>query len=211
MMSSRGTPFASIEAAVEVGRIFTRDTFGVGKVLTPLKVTRLITILLGWILLAFLIRNYIPKMKKIGLIPADTNVSESEYQDWDSLPDEEKMKEAKRMAIYAAMIDSIDQNIGKLLAQVEELGQLDNTLILFAADNGACAENVENAISKKFKGEMGTVGYYACLGKDWANVCNTPFKKAKNSSYEGGEATPLVDNRFARAFRQSGDGCHVRL
>lgn len=64
MMSPRGTPFASIEAAVEVGRIFTRDTFGVGKVLTPLKVTRLVLIIVGWILLLILIQNYTPKMTR---------------------------------------------------------------------------------------------------------------------------------------------------
>lgn len=134
----------------------------------------------------------IQKMKALGLIPADTKVSDPTYPEWNSLSDEEQKKEARRMAIYAAMIDSVDQNIGKLLAKVEELGQLDNTLILFAADNGASAENVEIRLSKKFKGEMGTVGYWASLGKNWANVCNTPFRKAKNSSYEGGICTPFI-------------------
>jgi len=136
----------------------------------------------------------IKKIKKLGLIPAEARVSNPAHSNWNSFSDLKREQEAKRMAIYAAMIDSIDQNIGNLLAKVEELGELENTLIMFAADNGACAENVEHRLSKKFKGEMGTVGYYACVGKDWANVSNTPFKKAKNSSYEGGICTPFIVN-----------------
>ncbi|WPJ96423.1 arylsulfatase [Coraliomargarita algicola] len=134
------------------------------------------------------------KMKALGLIPEDTKISEPTYRDWDSLSDEEQAKEAKRMAIYAAMIDRVDQNIGQLLAQLEALGELENTLILFASDNGASAESPEAGLSKKFKGEMGSVGYWASQGSDWANVSNTPFRKAKSDSYQGGICTSFIVN-----------------
>ncbi|MGB0745089.1 MAG: arylsulfatase, partial [Opitutales bacterium] len=137
----------------------------------------------------------IAKMKELGLIDESTTVAAPSHDDWDSLSDGEKAKEAKRMAIYAAMIDSVDQNIGKLLVKLEELGQRENTLIMFASDNGASGQNAEKSLIKKgvkFQGEMGTVGTWASQGGDWANVSNTPFKKSKNSSFQGGICTPFI-------------------
>ena len=95
------------------------------------------------------------------------------------------------MEIYAAMIDRVDQNIGRLLRKLEKQGKLDNTLILFLSDNGACAEEpkVDNADPKA---PMGTVATFESIGKNWAQVCNTPLRKWKATSHEGGICTPLV-------------------
>lgn len=71
-------------------------------------------------------------------------LSEPYYADWEALPEEEEAKEDTRMAIYAAMIDRVDQNIGKLLERIEARGELDNTLVLFAADNGCAAGSLDN-------------------------------------------------------------------
>jgi arylsulfatase len=93
------------------------------------------------------------------------------------------------MEVYAAMIDRMDQNIGKLLAKLKEIGKDENTLILFVSDNGASAEmvNLEDDY-----GEIGTMTRWSSLGKNWANVGNTPFRYFKNNSYEGGINTPLI-------------------
>ena len=93
------------------------------------------------------------------------------------------------MAVYSAMIDSIDQNLGRLFRHLEETGELDNTLVMFLSDNGASAEVVEIG-----DGEIGAVDRWASIGGHWANVSNVPFKAYKNSSFEGGVETPFIVN-----------------
>ncbi|MCX6327355.1 MAG: arylsulfatase [Bacteroidia bacterium] len=144
------------------------------------------------------------KMLELGMVDQSMKLSEQTAIDWESLTEEEKDQEDLRMSIYAAMIDRIDQNIGKLLKKLEETGKLDNTLILFASDNGACAENAEGNIKNpKGTGEPGTLAYWASLKENWANVCNTPYRYYKNSSYEGGICTPFIA-WWPKKIRQEG-------
>ncbi len=91
------------------------------------------------------------------------------------------------MATYAAMIDRMDQNIGRLLSKLRSLDKDDNTLIFFASDNGGSSEVVRIG-----EGPIGTATRWASLKGDWANVSNTPFRKFKNYSHEGGICTPLI-------------------
>jgi arylsulfatase len=138
------------------------------------------------------------------MVDASMQLSKQTAIDWESLTEEQKDQEDLRMSIYAAMIDRIDQNIGKLLQKLEETGKLDNTLILFASDNGACAENYEKKIgSENSKGAPGTLAYWASVGEDWANVCNTPYRYFKNNSYEGGICTPFIA-WWPKTIRQNG-------
>jgi arylsulfatase len=130
------------------------------------------------------------RMIEMGIADPKMKLSEPVSKDWNSLSEEKKVEEDLRMAVYAAMIDCVDQNIGKLLAKLEELGKLDNTLIMFAADNGCSAENAEKAVGGT--GEIGSMTYWASLHEDWANVSNTPFRYYKNYSYEGGICTPFI-------------------
>jgi len=133
------------------------------------------------------------KMLESGMVDPSMKLSEQTTTDWESLTDEQKDEEDLRMAIYAAMVDRIDQNIGKLLQKLKETGKLDNTLILFASDNGACAENAEgNLKNSTGAGEPGTVAYWASVKQNWANVSNTPYRLYKNNSYEGGTCTPFI-------------------
>jgi arylsulfatase len=91
------------------------------------------------------------------------------------------------MAVYSAMIDSIDQNLGRLTAYLDETGELEDTLIMFLSDNGASAEMVDVG-----EGEIGAIDRWASVGGHWANVSNVPFKAYKNSSFEGGTNTPFI-------------------
>ena len=98
-----------------------------------------------------------------------------------------------RMALYAAMIDRVDQNIGKLLRALENRGQLDNSLILFLSDNGACAEGGilgggQVRDKKKRNARFGAISY----GKAWANVSSTPYRLYKHFTHEGGSCTPFI-------------------
>ncbi len=135
------------------------------------------------------------KMLTLGMVDPAMKLSAQTAKDWDSLTEQEKDQEDLRMAIYAAMIDRIDQNIGKLIEKLKQTGKLDNTLILFVSDNGSNSENAEGNFEKKGNngtGLPGTVSYWASLKEDWANVSNTPYRLFKNTSYEGGICTPFI-------------------
>lgn len=129
------------------------------------------------------------KQKQLGILPKNTLLSQAEHTDWNSLTDEEKAEESKTMTVYAAMIDRLDQNIGRILEKLEKQGKLNNTLILFTSDNGGSSEVVEIPGGT---GEIGTATNWKSLGKNWANVSNTPFREYKNWSHEGGIKTPLI-------------------
>lgn len=109
---------------------------------------------------------------------------------WDSADNKEEW--VRKMAVYAAMIDRMDQNIGKLLARLKENGQLDNTLIVFLSDNGACAESVARRNFNDPAVKIGQPGSYVTYDTPWANVSNTPFRKYKHFLHEGGIITPCI-------------------
>lgn len=108
---------------------------------------------------------------------------------WDSLTAEEKDFEDMRMAVYAAMVDRMDQAIGRVLAQVKALGQEDNTLVLFLSDNGASPfdHGKARSIALLGKGE-GNQNY----GLGWANLSATPFRHYKRNMANGGSATAFI-------------------
>ncbi|MEM9830915.1 MAG: arylsulfatase [Bacteroidota bacterium] len=131
------------------------------------------------------------RMKKIGLIAADWELTPPDSRDWDSLNEEKQAEMDLRMAIYAAMIDRMDQNIGRLMDSLQARDLLSNTLVMFLSDNGACAEfdelgsgSAEQLETKK--------GYVLSYGRAWANASNTPFRKYKHWLHEGGMATPFI-------------------
>ena len=122
---------------------------------------------------------------------------------WDSLADDRRADLARRMAIYAAMVDRMDAGIGRVIDDLRKNRQLDNTLILFLSDNGACAEwdplgfdigsGPKNVLHKGADlDRMGSRGTYHSYGSGWANACNTPFRWYKHYGHEGGIATPLI-------------------
>ena len=129
------------------------------------------------------------KQLEMGLIDKSYKLSESTYKNWEELDDTVRTDEIRKMEVYAAMIDRLDQNIGRVLAKLKEIGKDENTLIMFVSDNGASSEMVR---IKDDYGEIGTMTQWASLGGDWANVGNTPFRYFKNFSYEGGINTPFI-------------------
>ncbi|MFM8905255.1 MAG: arylsulfatase, partial [Verrucomicrobiota bacterium] len=111
---------------------------------------------------------------------------------WDSLNDEQRRFQATKMAIHAAMVDRMDREIGRIIAQLKAMGAFENTLILFASDNGASAEIMVRDGGHDPQAEMGSAATYLCLGPGFSNACNTPHRRHKTWVHEGGISTPLV-------------------
>jgi len=116
---------------------------------------------------------------------------------------DELRKETTAMEIYAAMIDRVDQNIGRMIKKLEEQGKLDNTLIMFLSDNGASAQ-LPNKGHEIPIALMGSVWGGVDQGPHWATVSNTPLRKWKTDSFEGGVCTPLIVHWPAAIKPQTG-------
>ncbi len=110
------------------------------------------------------------------------------YRPWDNLTEQEKDELDLEMAVFAAMIDRMDQNIGRVLQRLKEVGELDNTLIIFFSDNGSCPYDS----NRDFEHPPGGPASYRCLCAAWANVGNTPFKYFKQYGHEGGPHTHFI-------------------
>ena len=129
---------------------------------------------------------------------------------WDSLDDAQKQFEARRMEIYAAMVESLDDNIGRLLDYLKRTGQYENTVILFSSDNGAEGNNIgtmyenEDWIPTRFDNRyenMGRISSYVWTGPAWAQAQGAPFRLFKTHPTEGGTRTPAIVRLSGLAHR----------
>lgn len=154
--------------------------------------------------------NRYERMKKLGIFgDLDDFLTERQFNDsWKENPTAEW--DARAMAVHAAMVDRMDQGIGKVIDALKKSGKFDNTLILFMSDNGCSAEECQKMIpGKNDRPDMtrdgrpieyvrnkeklpGPETTYAALGPQWANVANTPFRYWKAKAYEGGICTPCI-------------------
>lgn len=127
---------------------------------------------------------------EMGIIDSKYAVSprDPKVPAWDTLTEKQKDENDLLMAVYVAMIDRMDQAIGRLLEKVKQLGKSENTLVIFLADNGGCAENVNTTPDIP----PGPVESYRTVGAAWANASNTPYRKYKSTDYEGGNCTPFI-------------------
>ncbi|MBE9519073.1 MAG: sulfatase-like hydrolase/transferase, partial [Bacteroidetes bacterium] len=107
---------------------------------------------------------------------------------WDSLSTEQKEFESFRMSVYAAMVDRLDWNIGRLVAFLEERGAMENTLVMICSDNGACPfERSRNLEIPPWEG-----GSFLLYDASWATVSNTPLRHYKQTQHEGGISSPMI-------------------
>jgi arylsulfatase len=111
---------------------------------------------------------------------------------WSDLTEEQRRFQATKMAIHAAMIDRMDQEIGRILAQLKAMGAFENTLIFFASDNGASAEIMVRNGGHDPAAPPGSAATYLCLGPGFSSAANTPHRRHKTWVHEGGISTPLV-------------------
>lgn len=121
---------------------------------------------------------------------------------WDSLSAEEQDRYDHMMAIYAAMLEEVDKNIGKLVEALRARNQLDNTLIMFLSDNGG---NAEAGVKGTYQGDNpGDPHSNVFIGRCWAHLNNTPFRLYKHYNHEGGIASPLIAHWPAAIVPRSG-------
>ena len=150
------------------------------------------------------------RQKALGIIPADTLMTEriKEIPAWDSLPDQEKKLYARQMEVFAAQMEWVDHQIGRVVAELERIGQLDNTLIFVTADNGASGEGglagtfnetyVLNGLQTPLEANLshledwGRENTYPHYHAGWAMAGNTPFRYFKQSEHRGGQQDHLV-------------------
>lgn len=111
---------------------------------------------------------------------------------WSRLTPEQREFQAAKMAIHAAMIHSMDREIGRVLDQLRRMEAFENTLILFLSDNGASCELIVRSDGHDPEAEPGSAGTFLCLGPGGSTVANTPFRRHKMWVHEGGIATPMI-------------------
>lgn len=130
------------------------------------------------------------RMIEAGIVDADWPLSPLDAEPWDNLSEKEQAEFDLKMAVYAAMIDRMDQGVGRIVDQIQAVGELENTLILFLADNGGCHENpVRSEVPGTPPGPQES---FLAYGKNWANASNTPFRRYKHWVHEGGISSPLI-------------------
>lgn len=150
------------------------------------------------------------RQKELGIIPEDAELAprDPSVEAWQDLSDEQKEIYARFMETYAAFLTHTDEQIGKLVERLEELGELDNTIVVLISDNGASFSGGEHGATNqilaynKVPEELDDIEARADqIGKDsttsdypigWAQVSNTPFRNFKGSTYAGGIRTPMI-------------------
>jgi len=108
---------------------------------------------------------------------------------WDEANEDDRQEFVREMEVYAAMVDRIDQNVGRMLAKLDEMGVSDNTLVIFLSDNGGAHTTREHEGLPEHLGSPRSVATYSYIG---ASVSNTPFRLQKQYIHEGGIATPFL-------------------
>lgn len=125
-----------------------------------------------------------------GLLPAKWKLCPrpDHVPAWDSLSPEEQQWEADRMEVFAAMVDVLDQNVGRIVERLKQQGEFENTLFLFCSDNGACPfERTRGRHLQPWDPES-----YWTYDASWAHAGNTPFRLYKQNQHEGGISSPLI-------------------
>ena len=163
-------------------------------------------------------REKLVRMKQMGLLPGKqrlpevkSNVGEKvpglpfkmlvdgdRLPEWDSISPEDQLELDFRRAIYAAQVDRMDQNIGRIIDRLEQRGALDNTLVMFFSDNGCSGElglygmNWPNYKSTNYDEWRKASGWSISQGQCWAAYSNTPLRKFKQYVHEGGIASSFI-------------------
>ena len=138
-----------------------------------------------------------------NFINRQTGWADKQNPAWDSLPADRQADLARRMAVYAATIEIMDRNIGRVVAHLKQTGEWNNTLICFLSDNGACAEwdpygfdKLDSPLNILHTGadlkKVGGPDSYISYGSGWANAGNTPWRLYKHYAQEGGIRTPMI-------------------
>jgi arylsulfatase len=142
-------------------------------------------------------------LKGAGIVPETWTAPPhgKEIRPWDSLTQEEQRVEARKMELYAAMVENLDHHVGRLLDHLERRGELENTLVIFLSDNGAAGEDFFNTgpfvdwLRSRYDNRYETMGgpeSYVSYGPQWAVAGAAPFRGHKADGAQGGIVTPMI-------------------
>lgn len=149
------------------------------------------------------------KLTPRSIVPVDRNDIANGFPGrrnpaWDSLDKDRQLDLARRMSVVAAMVEAVDQGVGRIIDHLRKTGDLADTLILFLSDNGACYEWGPFGFDGRSRDgtttlrtgddlrEIGGRGTHQSYGSAWANLGNTPFRLYKHFTHEGGISTPFI-------------------
>ena len=148
-------------------------------------------------------RDRLESLKAAGMIPETAVLPDlhGDVRPWNELSDAEKATEARKMELYAGMVDNLDYNIGRLLQFLKDIDEYDNTLIIFISDNGAAPEDyyyhdhygpfIRQHFNMEYE-NMGSPSSFVSYGPQWAEASSAPFKYFKTYPTEGGLIAPMV-------------------
>ena len=149
------------------------------------------------------------KMIQLGILPAAQKMSPMDRgnaKPWAELTPEKRKEWARRMEVYAAQTEHLDRDIGRVLAEINKLGVVENTVVIFLSDNGGAAEDPNGGDKSAPIGSRDSFRGYA---RPWATVSNTPWRRHKVTAYEGGISTPFVVS-WAGGIPKANEGKFVR-
>ncbi|MEM1326458.1 MAG: Ig-like domain-containing protein [Bacteroidota bacterium] len=133
------------------------------------------------------------RMKNLGIVPTETEISPLDHTvKWSNLASNQRQEYERRMQVYAAQTDRMDQSIGDVIQFLKNNNRFDNTIFVFLSDNGGSPEDVSGRKLNDPTKAIGEKGSYLSYLQPWSNVSNAPFRRHKNDTYEGGILTPLI-------------------
>lgn len=127
------------------------------------------------------------RLREIGLLGQGQTVAPAVTPEWENLSPDIQADQARRMAVYAAQVQSMDLGVGRILEAVQASGRADNTLVFFLSDNGASSEELEAPPLPKNLTNTDRSSY----GRAWASISNLPYRGFKKDPLQGGIATPF--------------------
>jgi arylsulfatase len=145
-------------------------------------------------------------LKAAGIIPAGSELPprNDAITPWEDLDPKERRRESRKMELYAAMVDNLDDHVGRLIGYLKQAGLYEDTLIVFMSDNGAAAEDFYNGLPGDWAEEylkehfdnsyekMGTAASFVSYGPQWAEAGSAPFRRYKGFTLEGGLVAPMI-------------------
>jgi len=148
-----------------------------------------------------LYESRLARLQQLGLVPPDADpIPHERFRPrWNELSDEEKAVEAREMEIYAAMVSDLDIHVGQVIDYLKQIGEFDNTFIIFSSDNGAesgateARPNIVAEIGKSYDHSLDNLGAgntYVMYGRNWASATEAPFYRHKATGFEGGVRVP---------------------
>jgi arylsulfatase len=162
------------------------------------------------------------RQKELGIIPQNTVLSrhDPDVQDWDKLSPDERKLYARMMEVFAGFLEHIDYHVGRLIDHLDNMGELDNTLIMVISDNGASSEggptgsvnenkffnNVPDDLQQNIAAldELGGPKYFNHYAWGWAFAGDTPFRRWKRETYRGGVSDPFLVH-WPKGFKTKGE------